>query len=147
MHCLKQSLSSHRALTAGAATCYALIFGLLIYGIAYHAGLESWRQPPSAVRHQPAKASSAGFLACAEIAGMGRKLCNAEAKVDAARAKFQQRLAARKLSHDQPPAGRALRAQSRPVQASITPPLSSPGGPDALPHNTDPLTATLAVRE
>ena len=149
LHSLKLSLPAYRALIAGAATCYALIFSLLVYGIVWYVGLQSWRQPPApAARSRPVTVTSgSGSAACAEIAGMGQKLCKAEARVDAAREKFQQRVAARKQRHHQPRGERASRAQNQSAQALIAPPSAPLPAPEVFPQQTDPLNTSIATRE
>jgi len=139
---LIRSLTTRPALIAGAAVCYAAVFGLLIYGIAFHARLESWRQPPLPTKamFQPVKPSPLALAnSCSEFAGMDQKLCNAEAKVDAARAKYQQRMAARKQRHVRPPADRAKLAPKPPAPALI---------PSAnLPDEAEHLDLYIAIRE
>lgn len=143
---------NHRALIAGGATCYALVFGLLIYGLVSYVGLGSLRQPQitTVARHQPVAATP--HAGCAEFAGMGQKLCNAEAKVEVARAKFQQRVAERKQRSNRLPAERISRAQDRPAPApaSTTPavPARSPAPPpEVFPHPAYPLNSSIASRE
>ncbi len=139
---LIRSLTTLPALVAGAAVCYAAVFGLLVYGIAFHARLASWRQPPlpTTATFQPVKPSAPALAAsCAELAGMDQKLCNAEARVDAARAKYQQRVAARKQRHVRPPADRTKSAPKPPAQMTVP--------PAEFPDEVEPLKLSVAIHE
>ena len=144
LHYVKELLSSRHTLIAGGATCYALIFGLLIYGLVSYVGLGSLRQPQM-TRQTVTATSQANPSSCAEFAGMGQKLCNAEAKVEAARAKLQQRVAERQ-QRPQRVVERLGRAQSR---TPLGPALAAhpPAHSAEVFAPTDPLPTSLASRE
>lgn len=131
---------TRRALIVGAAACYLAIFGLLIFSLANHARPASWRQPPlqSAPSYQTLTSTPhATAAACAEFAGMGQKLCNAEGKVEAARAEFQPRVAARKQHDVLPPVERVISAPIPPAQLPIL--------AEESPEEDEPLS--VAYRE
>lgn len=136
-----RSLMARRALILAAVACYLAIFGVLIYSLAIHARPASWRHPPlqtTAIQTvMPARYAIAA--SCAEFAGMGQRLCNAEAEVDAARVNVQQRVKARKQPPLSSPAGRAIRAPASAVQTPIT--FSK------FPDQVEPLNLSIAVRE
>jgi hypothetical protein len=149
LHGLKRSLANQCAMIPWAATCYATLFGLLIYSLAVEARLESWRRSSTqtvASIQRAALTLSAVNASCAELAGMGQKLCNAETKVDAARAKFQQRVAARKQRHARSPAVRVKRAQNTPAQTPVQPAQTS-APPANSPDQAEPLNSSIAIRE
>jgi hypothetical protein len=141
---LLQARTTKRALVPGAVACYAAVFGLLIYTLAVHARLDMWRQASAQaeVKVQPVTPAADG-AACAELAGMGRKLCNAEAKIEtrieAVRARFQQRVAARKQLRSQPPIEPVKR-----VPSIISP---APVLPASIPEQPELLNASIAARE
>ena len=116
---LRRLLMIHRALIPGAAAGYAVLFGFLIYGLAVHARLESWREPrapAAAVQMSAPTPPHAVAAACAEFAGMGQAPCNTEGKVEVARAEFKPHFAAPKLRDIQPPV-----EQAKPLSHPPTP--------------------------
>ena len=141
---LLQARTTKRALVPGAVACYAAVFGLLIYTLAVHARLDTWRQASAQaeVKVQPVTPAADG-AACAEFAGMGRKLCNAEAriesKIEAVRARFQQRVEARRQLSAQPQIERVKR-----VPSIVSP---APVMPSSIPEQPELLNASIAVRE
>jgi hypothetical protein len=141
---LLQGRTTKRALVPGAVACYAAVFGLLVYTLAVHARLDTWRQASAQaeVKMRPVTPAADG-PACAEFAGMGRRLCSAEArietKIDAVRARFQQRVEAQKQLHAQPQAERVKRAPS-----IISP---APVLPVSIPEQPELLNASIAARE
>lgn len=71
-----------------AALGYLALVAALLYGIVVHIRVESSPQPVAA----PATVSRTGFVApCMDVAGLERKLCKAEMKIEAARAQLRQR--------------------------------------------------------
>ena len=141
----KRLLAAYPTLIPGAAVCYTAIFGLLVYNLAAHARLDSWRQfaPLAEATLTASVLPSASAPSCAEFAGMGQRLCGAEAKFEATRARFQQRVEARKervrLSVGVKPAERAKSAPLPPAPSALTPAY--------LPDQTEPAKPTLAARE
>jgi hypothetical protein len=136
--------TTKRALVPGALACYAAVFGLLVYDLAVHARLNSWREASEqAVARTQFAASDATGASCAELAGMGQRLCNAEAKIDAkidaARDRFQQRVAARKQHHVQPAVEHVQRTLDSPTPTAIL--------PIALPDPAASQTPSIAARE
>ena len=139
---LIRSLMLHCALIVVAAACYLAIFVLLIHSLAIHARPASGRQLPlqtTTTLQTGTLAPHAVAASCAEFAGMGQRLCNAEAKVEAARAEFQPRIAARKQHHVRPPGER--------VKSAPNPPAQEPVSPAEFPDEEEPLSLSVAFRE
>ena len=138
---LIQPMTTKRVLVSGAVACYAAVFTLLIYALAVHARLDSWRESSvqTVARLELVTPSAAG-ASCAEIAGMGRRLCSAETKIDAVRARFEQRVATYEQRHIQPAAGRVKRLPAAPTLAAV-PPADLPAQAEL------PINSSIAARE
>lgn len=146
LHGLSRLLATHRALIPGALAGYAVLFGFLIYGLAVHARLESWREPhlpASAGAQTPAPIPREARAACAEFSGMGQAPCNAKATVDVARVEFRPSFAARKLPDSPPPAER-MKAAALSVPAQI--PILTGEFPEEE-EEVEPLPLAVAYRE
>jgi hypothetical protein len=92
----------HSSTLPWAGACYVALLGFLIYTLAHEARLDSWRSSAAPITLSAQRINlPAPDAACAELAGMGQKLCSAEARLDAARSKFQQRITARQAVLDQ----------------------------------------------
>ena len=151
LHSLRRFLTHHRTLIPGAAACYAVLFGLLIYGVAVHARLESWREPPlptAAGVRAPAPIPHAVAANCAEFAGMGQTPCNAIVKVEVAHAEFRPRFEAPKLRDIQPPVEQTRPALPPPALILLATEKTSEGGDDDEPLNQDdPSNLSIAYRK
>lgn len=89
---LMHFIACRPARIGAAALGYLAPAAALLHGIVAHIRLESSLQPVAA----PAAASRAGFVdPCVDAAGLERKLCKAEMKVETAHAKLRQRQARR----------------------------------------------------
>ena len=145
---LGAGLSGWLALIPGALAGYAVLFGFLIYGLAVHARLESWREPhlpASAGAQTPAPIPREARAACAEFSGMGQAPCSARATVDVARVEFRPRFAARKLPDSPPPAER-VKAAALSVPAQI--PIPTGEFPEEEEEEeVEPLPLAVAYRE
>ncbi len=142
LHSLRRLLSTQCALIPCAAVCYAALFGFLIHALAIEARLDSWRRSSEQTAASMQRVTLTPFGAnasCAERAGMGQKLCNAEANVAAERTAFPQRVAALKQRHVPPPADR--------VKSAPIPPVPAPIPPANLPEQAEPLNSSIAIRE
>ena len=141
LHTLRRSLTIQSVLIPGVAACYAVLFCMLVYDLAFHARLESWRQPPArtaARYYQGAAKLPTVTAACAEIAGMGRKLCNEESKVNVTFARVQ------------PTVLRQPRYVRGPGQRALRIPASAPRVPasnETFPERADALHSSIASRE
>ena len=148
LHSLSRLLATHSALIPGALAGYAVLFGFLIYGLAVHARLESWREPhlpASAGAQTPAPIPREARAACAEFSGMGQAPCSARATVDVARVEFRPRFAARKLPDSPPPAER-VKAAALSVPAQI--PIPTGEFPEEEEEEeVEPLPLAVAYRE
>ncbi len=144
LHGLSRLLATHRALIPGALAGYAVLFGFLIYGLAVHARLESWRQPQlpaSASAQTPAPIPRAVAAACAEFAGMGQAPCSAKAAIDLARVEFRPRSAARK-PRGSPRPGEPVKS------AALSAPTQIPILTEELAEDeVEPLPLSVAYRE
>ena len=145
LHSSRRLLTTHRALIPGAAAGYAVLFGFLIYGLAVHARLESWREPPVPVAAAQTLTAipHAVAAACAEFAGMGQAPCNAKAKVEVAHAEFKPRFAARKPRDIQPPGEQVKTAPYPPAQILI----ATEEFPEEEAEEDEPLNLSIAYRE
>ena len=93
-----------RSAWIGAVFCYLVLVAALLYGIAAHVRPESALLPVAQPVAAAAAASPAGFVdPCADVAGLERKLCKADMKIEAARARFKQRQARRQAERARPP--------------------------------------------
>jgi len=141
---LKRLLAAHRALIPGAAACYAVLFGLLIYGLAVYARLESSRESTAGF-HAPASIPQAVPATCAEFAGMGQTPCNAIAKVKVARAEFRPRPVTI-IPRDNPPRDAQVKPAPEPL-APVTIAAGRRGVPDADLAPEPPAPVTIAADE
>jgi len=148
LHSSRRFLINYRALIPGALAGYAVLFGFLIYGLAVHARLESWREPhlpASAGAQSPAPIPRGTRAACAEFSGMGQAPCSAKATVDVARIEFRPRFAARKLP-DSPPPAEKVKAAALSVPAQIPVPAGEFSEEEAE-EEVEPLPLAIAFRE
>ncbi len=151
LHSSRRLLATHRALIPGALAGYAVLFGFLIYGLAVHARLESWREPhlpASAGAQTPAPIPREARAACAEFSGMGQAPCNTEGKVEVAHAEFRPRFAAPELRDIQPPVEQAIPA-SHPYTPIllVTEEIPDGGDEDGLLAQDEPPNLSIAYRE
>jgi len=151
LHSASRLLATHRALIPGALAGYAVLFGFLIYGLAVHARLESWREPhlpASAGVQTPAPIPREARAACAEFSGMGQAPCSAKATVDVARVEFRPRFAAPELRDIQPPVEQAI-PPSHPYTPIllVTEEFPDGGDEDELLAQDEPPNLSIAYLE
>lgn len=151
LHSASRLLATHRALIPGALAGYAVLFGFLIYGLAVHARLESWREPhlpASAGAQTPAPIPREARAACAEFSGMGQAPCNMEGKVEVAHAEFRAHFAAPEVRDIQPPVEQAIPA-SHPYTPIllVTEEFPDGGDEDELLAQDEPPNLSIAYLE
>ncbi len=139
---VRRLLAARRALIPGAAACYAALFGFLIYGLAVHARLESWREPTAGL-HAPASIPRVAPATCGEFAGMGQAPCNAAAKVGVARAEFRPRPVTR-IPRDNPPRDAQVKPAPEPP-APVT--IAADEAEEIAEQEGGPLTLAVVSSE